>query len=180
MRKPNGIIIHELKTVWFSIPKNASTTLKVHFANTLGIPFKNPHNVKFERTWHPVEGYFNFALVRNPYERLYSLWSSWDNVHYERVYNKYKGLFYKGMSYRDYVASVTSLDYDETDPHFMPQYLQIPKSVHVEKIEDNLLLKILGMHNSTQKPNKAPQDERIFNYYKEDFERFRYSKNHRD
>lgn len=169
-----GIVVHELQIVYWPVPKNACTSMKVYLANLIDIPFTDPHRARFEWTAEKIHGYTDIALVRNPYARLWSLYKCWDDNHSRVVYGKYGDLFRKGMPWDEYVDAIISVD--RPDRHFRIQSQQIPQGCKVEKMENSTLLYLFGKHNYTGASIDFPKDERIYRHYIEDFERFEYER----
>lgn len=188
-----GIVLHYSRSVYWPIPKNACTTLKVHFINLLGIPCgNNPHRADFEWTNCSIDGYSNWALVRNPYSRLYSLWvnkiapghpvqPSWPTKIDKNVFHKVKNIIHSEMSFENFVEVL--LNSGEKDQHWDPQSEMIPDNCFVTKMEEFQCLNIMfPTHNKShlstcnwQKEYSEKTQRLVQDYYTNDFERFGYS-----
>lgn len=179
-----GIVVHQSKVVYWFIPKNACTTLKTYFADLMGIKYTIVHDAPFEITRQVIPGYFNFAIIRHPVPRLWSLYKDklkpdgrtdeyYDNGVHRIVLQKF-GIFHKGMTFDEFVSAVISIK--EPDDHFGLQCYQIPKEVELFKLENTLLFKIFPKRNATEPPGYIPPETigKIINHYREDFLRFQY------
>ena len=110
--KPRGIVLHDKKMVYWYLPKTACTALKTFFANYLNlkIPFKNGdemdihgQDIGFEFTESVIEGYYNFAYVRNPFDRVMSLYSQKIIDKVDRKVFPDENIFYKGMPFEKFL-----------------------------------------------------------------------------
>jgi hypothetical protein len=158
-----GIIIENLKTVYWPIPKNASSSIK---RRILEIERKHPyfpsniHDPEFYKwTNDPIEGYQNFAIVRHPIQRLYSLWKNKIRephpigVNYVddldlNVFGNYLSLFRSGMSWADFVYAILRTS-NNPDPHWATQISQIPNGceISIYRMESILLRLAFPMLN---------------------------------
>lgn len=80
MPVPNNILIPEHKIAVFCITKAANTSIKMSFLEALGLPADNPHGLGVfqyasKEGIDSLDGWFSFAFVRNPYDRVVSLWA---------------------------------------------------------------------------------------------------------
>jgi len=191
-----GIIIEGTKTVYWPIPKNGCTTMKAYLCQVFGLGNqKNVHTAPFPKTPTPMKGYRNFAIVRNPYARLYSLWKnkiSPERVKHPKfkenqvdpnVFKRWPDLFRANMSFEEFVDAVLSIPPQEADHHFSPQSLQIPKQgVEICKLEEvaPLMHSIMPAYNTSPKSDWksfykfGSMTQRVWDYYKQDFLRFKY------
>ena len=189
-----GIVLHFSKSVYWQVPKNACTTIKVHLINLLEIPNNgNPHRAKFEWTETPIEGYTNWALVRNPYSRLYSLWvnkiapghptvDSWPAGIDKNVFGKMGDSILSEMPFENFVF--TLLNSGRHNPHWNPQATMIPESCECTRMEqfERPMRVLFPSHNrahmdtSNWRVAYTPEMQKLVrNYYSEDFRRFGYS-----
>lgn len=180
-----GLVFHEDKLVYWFVPKNACTTLKIFFADRYGIEYSYIHHAPFEVTHEVIPEYFNFAIVRHPVDRLFSLYRDkispdgrTDDVFINGVdgvvLHKFK-VFHKDMTFDEFVRAVVSIDLP--DDHFGLQSGQIPEGVECHKFEDSLLLKVLPKHNATSGDKWLVTEQSvrmIEEHYREDYERFGY------
>jgi chondroitin 4-sulfotransferase 11 len=151
-------ISHEKKFIYLPIQKAACSSLKLTLAPYFGIDvhisdnardnamldlnsFEHLHAQDFPRI-PKIEifnerycGYFKFAFVRNPFDRLASFYNN--KIQKEPLNNKFyvdgiptfltrdygKGLFKSGMPFEDFVRLVCSTPDKACEMHFRPQYL---------------------------------------------------------
>lgn len=213
----NRLINISLKNryVWFKIGKAGCTSVatSLHKLELAGLPGASapPHlpavQSPFVKPYQLPEGmlddilrgdgFFRFAVVRNPYVRLLSAYL--DKVA-RRI--KERKLVEKALnrgpddeiSFADFIDAV--IDARIHDPHWMPQvYIVGPRleaALHLESIADELprLPKILGEHLESTFGAAAPHAtgaasrtaeyytpaimEKVRSYYAEDFNRFGY------
>ena len=157
--------------VYWPIPKVACTTLKTYFAQLQGIKFKGlVHGAPFEYTDAPIDGFFNFAYVRNPYDRLNSLYNEKIVKHKAHEKHLFKNAVYEGMSFYDFVQFVIS---DKNpDPHYNTQISQIPvNGVELIKIETDPLIRILPHQNVSMKVDNYDEQTKsmVRDHYYKDF-----------
>src|SRR5690606_4579099 len=188
------------------VPKNACTTLKTYFADLLGLEYEVVHDAPFEYTndFNSYPDYFHFAVVRHPLNRLYSLYK--DKINSEKVntecftegvqnivFRDFMDKFWAGMGFNDFCKSISSIPYHLADPHYAPQYTQLPPvniylmrkenlQEEVEKVFPRLgLSPEIGFYNSggySDRWNNELSSVIAFNavgaYYFEDFKRYNY------
>lgn len=134
------IVSHKNKYVYFPIPKVACSTIRALLAPLEGLEWHHPWERKtpFVRVQkalaQKLPGYFKFAFVRNPWDRLVSCYEdkvvsvrTCENnkaVHNGvfREFEKYKQDFLH-MDFPEFVEFVCSVPDEETDWHFRPQYM---------------------------------------------------------
>ena len=80
MPMPNNVILKDHKIAAFCVTKAANTSIKVAILDALGKPTDRPHAkgvLKYagKRKILGFKGWFTFAIVRNPYDRMVSLWA---------------------------------------------------------------------------------------------------------
>lgn len=190
-----GIVIEPRKLVYWPIPKCACTAIKVAIAQQLGLEFTNPHTAPFTWTDAPIPGYQDFAVVRHPAIRLYSLWINKLAPGHPvgpkmreaggmdlAVFGRHLDRFRDGMGFDEFVREVVEIPYDQADPHWAPQSRQAPLEARPVKLEDaGLLLRaITGQLNASEYDVEwvakyGTQTWRLIrDYYAEDFARFGY------
>ena len=70
------MIIHEYKTIFIHIPKNAGTSIKHYFSDNVEEPFKHRTIYDIKKQYPDLyKNYKKFAIVRNPYDRMVSWYS---------------------------------------------------------------------------------------------------------
>lgn len=203
----NGIVIPPLRLMYFFIPKAACSSLKKVWADFLRLDIPNNgynvHAVAFTRIkpfqFPAMDGYRGFAVVRNPYSRLWSLYKNklhpnLQNNAYCRggveqaVFGKYGGMFRGDMTFEQFVYTIGRIPYDNADAHFCPQSLQLPEEIEVFRMENmapvrkflaECGIEHLPHRNRTKKEDWRSQytpemQEEMRQYYRQDFEKYGY------
>ena len=139
-----GILLKPYRAIYISVPKVACTSFKTAFAELLGLSLEKAHGDP-HRVWYPspvpieglqrylYPGFFRFAFVRNPWDRLVSCYR-------DKIRNEVEGYthftirpgvanclarfdaFVAGMPFEDFVAAVASIPDAEADEHFRSQH----------------------------------------------------------
>ena len=149
------IVSDEHAFVFFEVPKVAVTSLKTALAPLLGIDTTGADvpreggrgsrfviHDRFARSGHRIDkeeflasldkyrGYFKFGFVRNPFDRLVSLYS-------DKIVGAGRGLgeragtgiasrtFYKGMPFAEFVRGVHSIPDEVANLHFRSQHVSL-------------------------------------------------------
>lgn len=182
-----GIILHQMKTVYWPVYKSGSTLLKRHFARVLGMgefPGVAIHSAPFEMTIGAIAEYEDFSFVRNPFVRLYSLWShkvmSKEFPFDPNVFGGLEANIIPGMPFIEFAYELL-FQQKRHDPHWMPQVMQMPTVCTVFKIEDSSLRFLFPPDNQHmtgcwQTAYNAPLLIFVRNFYQQDFKRFGYAK----
>jgi len=139
-----SILLKPYRAIYISVPKVACTSFKTAFARLLGLNLDrargDPH-----RVWYPTPvpigslqrflypGFFRFAFVRNPWDRLVSCYR--DKIRNEVDGHTYFTIrpgvanclarfdaFVADMSFDDFVAAVASIPDADADEHFRSQH----------------------------------------------------------
>lgn len=180
---------HEWRLNFWGITKSANTSIKTLLLNNKEINKDNcgqVHSLKevsYISTCTALNnGYENFTLVRNPYDRFMSMYK---DLVLKRPYLPIKCKYRTGrhnLSIDDFIEKVILLS---NDIHVRPQHLFLneAKEIKIFKLEQiNKLEKFLKAKIPlTNKTNgtielTAAQKEIIFDKYQEDFEQFNYIK----
>ena len=124
------IVSDEYKIVFLNIKKVASSSITKCMQSKL--------NTNIEFLWcKKYQDYFSFAFVRDPLDRLLSCYNNkikapnikTSETNIGIIFDKYSTsankLFYKGMSFKEFLRAIGSLDPNQYDPHFLPQYIWV-------------------------------------------------------
>jgi chondroitin 4-sulfotransferase 11 len=145
------VVIHEYKTIYFVIPKVASSSVKTLFKDLLDIDSPSPHTAKFphipRHKLAEYPDYFKFCFVRNPWDRLVSCYFSKVKKNYNlnidltnklaqslqpSLSGKVNWLKYpvinSQMSFSEFVEAVAEIPDEKADKHFRSQYTFITDS----------------------------------------------------
>jgi hypothetical protein len=138
------ILLRPYRAIYISVPKVACTSFKTAFAGLLGLRLDrvngDPHRLRYpspipgaglQRVLYP--GFYRFAFVRNPWDRLVSCYR-------DKIKNEVEGythftirpgvanclarwsVFQPDMSFEDFVRAVASIPDSEADEHFRSQH----------------------------------------------------------
>ena len=141
-----NIVLEAYKAIYFFIPKVACTSIKKVISDILELPPYDPSRpdsyihrrnfpyIRKDRIHSQCRAYFKFCFVRNPYDRIVSCYSNkispdknrnneWFSNGVARIFKRYKGLFWGGMHFDDFLTSVAEIDDDRADPHFRSQWM---------------------------------------------------------
>jgi hypothetical protein len=180
--KLKGIVLDKYKMVYWYLPKTCCTALKTHFAKDLGltIPYRDGtemdihgQDIGFTFTEEVIQEYYNFAYVRNPFDRVMSLYSQKilspvDRKVFPETY------FYRDMPFELFLDGIINIPQKER--HYMPQSAMLPEGIHIHKVETDLFLKFITPANISKAVNHwTPETkEKAYEFYKNDFIRFGY------
>lgn len=187
-----GIVLDKQKIVYWPIPKNANSALKIRIAELLGLDWeprtgKGVEAAPFKKTDLPIEGYKNVAIVRHPGARLYSLYANKILLNIMGIFAPYPRKFWQGMSFDSFVEAIINIPMDDADPHFALQSSQLPLETIARcvtyKLEDvaPLLGMLINKTNATKYSARwithytEEKWYRMVHHYQEDFRRFNYS-----
>lgn len=133
----NHIVVYKYKFIYLSIPKVACSSLKAVFANLLNknegdvhdlnkfnfVEIENINDKRFEK-------YFKFAFVRNPWDRVVSLYLNKisNPLGGKSISHRGEELFYKyrwwkkSMSFKDFVIAISKTPDIYSELHFKSQH----------------------------------------------------------
>ena len=102
----------EHRALYVMVPKTGTRSIVA----ALGLPKHPPYVSDCRR--HNWPGYFRFAFVRNPWDRLVSVWVEKIDAIFSpfRIYG-----WTPALPFRDFVRAVCAMPPDERDHHFAPQ-----------------------------------------------------------
>jgi hypothetical protein len=181
--KLKGIVLHKKNMVYWYLPKTCCTTLKTYFANELGlkIPYKtgtemdiHGQDIGFTFTEEVIDMYYNFAYVRNPFDRVMSLYSQKILNKVDRKVFPNEDIFKLNMPFEEFLDAIISIENKER--HYIPQSEMLPQGVHYHHMENDLFLKMLKPLNVSNPINlwTSKTKEKAYQFYKQDFIRFNY------
>lgn len=173
----------EKRTIYFRVPKAASTSLLMTFRQMYDVD-------KVEDYDHSK---FKFTFVRNPFDRLASCYR---HVIQKGVFQKIQGdeRLCRDMTFENFVNVVADTEIKNMDIHFRPQHTFIPETPDfVGKFEnldkdykelcEKLNIKELELLHENKTSNTNYKDyytddiiDKVVEIYKKDFEQFGYSK----
>jgi hypothetical protein len=184
-----GIVIEQLKMVYWPIPKCVCTSIKGHVAKIEGITQSIeggswPHNAAFRWTSDSIPGYVDFALVRNPVDRFCSLWKNKIGPNRNpkeldtAVFDRSKG-FHVDMPIWKFLLTIRRIPLSLADPHWLPQTKQVPIRAKWVRMEDvlpllKLVLPIVNVSPAVPCSLSKKDKENLITYYAQDFTRFGY------
>lgn len=168
-REHGNIVLHDLKAVYFYIPKNGSSTIKFICKELLGNQ-QNPdqpylHLHTYDYPFIPMEDlykfrdYYWFAFVRDPIDRLASCYKNkildsprtdqWYKRGIARGFANKGGAFYAGMSFTDFALAACDISDRDADKHFRSQHHSLPI------VDDSIDLDYLGRVETLEADLKA-------------------------
>ena len=174
----NGIVWREKKLIYFFIPKNGCTTLKQVFAKGQGMKgYSSPHSAPFHYIGPGRQvnftDYTSFAVIRNPLDRLLSLYLDKIRPGYKGwgfhkgvesfVFGKYKG-FDQDMSFEEFANACMGIQIQDANTHWTPQWRQIEKNglypdhlIRFERFSEDVpaFLAVHGINEEVLKMNPA-------------------------
>lgn len=140
--KDCNILLGEYRAIYFFLPKVACSSLKHFMAKLLDLdPSSDVHDLPFPSVPKPLlrsplyADFYKFVIVRNPWDRLVSCYcnkigppevtnqSLEKGVAREFLRSGFrgKGNFWGGMSFSDFVDSVSRIDDRHAESHFRSQ-----------------------------------------------------------
>lgn len=187
----NITICHEKQFVWFRVAKVGTRTIFNVFDNA-NITLDAEHPMFCHYPANLYKGYFKFAFVRNPWDRLASCWR---NKVIDNNYFKFsKDRLLLMQEFGDFVEFVSDLDIETCDHHIRLQSKLIDLNNvdyigRFENFEEDLLevIQTIGFdsvriekHNSSKNKQdyRAYYDEglkeKVANIYRKDINLFSY------
>jgi hypothetical protein len=189
----NLVISHKSKYVYYSIPKTATISIKKYLEKYTSIDIgsiklENGYDIEYNDEWN---NYYQFAFVRNPWDRLLSCFldktkqcigKSWALEYYKIYYD---------CSFEEFIEQLNGKNI-VYDGHLMPQTMLINNYINFIGKFENLSQDLSIVQNMLSLPkedipyenatchehysqyyNKSTRDK-IYYLYKEDIERFNY------
>lgn len=185
-----GVVIHELKQVYWPVPKTCMSMLKAVIANRQGVEFDIHEGGDLEMTDASIPGYHDWAIVRHPASRLWGVWYEKirEGISYRNVggldlniFGRHLDRFRVGMSFEEFFDAVRTIPEPEADEHYAPQDRQVPAWATWVRYEDvrPLLLLAFPQINATGSQDRWKEGTEaryaeIREHYARDFERFGY------
>ena len=169
--------------VYWYLPKTSCTTMKWYFANHLGlvVPKRDGtdldihgQDIGFEFTEDVIDGMYNWAYVRNPFDRISSLYSQKIHKNVDRKVFPDENIFYKGMPFEEFIDAIITIENKER--HYIPQSEMLDMGIYTHKMENDLFLRMLKPRNVSEKLDVWTKEtkHKAFKFYKNDFIRFGY------
>jgi hypothetical protein len=147
----SNILLKDYKAIYFSIPKVASRSLREKFANVLDIDGETPYSISFpyakkSELNSQYSNFFKFGFVRNPWDRLVSVYFGKFQNGIELNQPFYKAKIYhvmkifkvntllfsnypvllKDMDFDQFVEAVYQIPDESLDKHLRSQYTFFP------------------------------------------------------
>lgn len=128
------MILHEKKVIFIHIPKNAGTSVSFFFT---GEKQSNPHHTDLAILDEIKQGkyteYFKFSIVRNPFDRIVSIFQYYVNGGNGLWYDKEIGVIFSRIGFtalllllrQNELSKIIPRYQQELYPHFLPQYKYI-------------------------------------------------------
>jgi len=174
------------KAIWFRVPKVASRTINDALQKGSA---KNDYIYASKMGYHAAltNGYFKFAFVRHPEERLLSAWR--DKVLRKNHFHFENSVHEKMKEIGNFVDWLATLDINDCDVHIKSQHSQIDLN-HIDFLgrmetfdqDFNYLVDRLGLsvekaeHLNPTKKEKVELNkevkQKIYRIYRRDFELF--------
>lgn len=114
----NLTVSHSHQFVWFRVAKVATRSILAHFANH-GVTLDVEHAMSVHYRVNHLRGYFKFAFVRNPFDRVVSCWHS--KVIESNYFRLDDETHRRLADFPEFVAFLCSLDLQVGDPHLRLQ-----------------------------------------------------------
>lgn len=126
LSKPVAILIKDLNLAYIPIPKVAHTSIKRVIAKVPKQERVRVHKLHFDQvTLDELDTtrYFTFGFVRNPLERLVSLYERNVNEEYpQHLFHRYGRTFKHKMPFEDFLEQVCRISDARSDKHFRSQH----------------------------------------------------------
>ncbi len=146
-----NILIQKYKSIYFPVPKAASSSIKKYISEILGIKGLKKFRGKFPEYHHlrnypfvkrknlskKYKNYFKFTFVRNPHARVVSCYEHWIKKATNPNISLYKE-FRKNMSFEEFVKALSKIPDNASDGHFRSQHTFITDK------KGNLLVDFIG------------------------------------
>jgi len=178
------MISHKDKFIFVHIPKCAGCSLKEHLKENCGNELINSDHHSLDaifRTLGPqVKDYYKFTFVRNPWDRIVSLYSFWLNqtpnsVFYQWDFEQVDFIKNNNLSFSDFVKLIplnNSVFHEK--PHFHPyidHFMKDPTSFNfigrIENLQEdfNIVCDKIGIPRQEQLPHVNKSKHKHYTEY---------------
>lgn len=156
-------IDEDRKFIYYNVPKNASTTLREFFFNNENKHSTAPPSMK-------LKDYYKFAIVRNPWSRMVSIWREFIKPSRIEQLSKSGVFIVSTISFRDFIK--LTLEFD--NHHWQPQSDFIPENTdfigRFENFEEdfNIICEKIGVARCEVPHSNKTNHAHYVEYYDDD------------
>ena len=202
MPMPNNVVLKDYKIAAFCVTKTANTSIKVAILEALGESTDSPHAkgvLKYagKRKILGYKGWFTFAFVRNPYDRVVSLWANKCHDEQHKIFkDRGIGPFDKFSDFVQALCKIKDFDihwaaqYDllVCDGQIVPNLVGKYETLHQDWVRVRHICKGFGLdlpalpkentseHEPWESYYTAKTRGMIYKLYQKDFETFGYER----
>lgn len=156
----SNILLENYKAIYFSIPKVASRTLREKCADILGLEGETPYSISFPYATefelnNKYSDFFKFGFVRNPWDRLASVYLGkfQKGIELNRPFYKAKAYHFlenfkvntsslskypilvKDMTFEQFIEALCKIPDEYLDKHLRSQHTFLPINQGVVKLD---------------------------------------------